>query len=131
MGDALRIGLVGAGQISGQYLRTLPRLPGVTLTKVADLDSDRAEAAASQVPGAVAVPLADLYSADDVDLVLNLTIPQAHAQVALDAIAAGKHVYGEKPLAVGTSRAREILAAAEQTGVRVGCAPDTVLGTGV
>jgi predicted dehydrogenase len=131
VGDALRIGLIGAGQISGQYLRTLPRLPGLTLTKVADLDAERAKAAARQAPGAVAVTPADLYASDDVDLVLNLTIPQAHAQVALDAIGAGKHVYGEKPLAAGSSQAREVLAAANQAGVRVGCAPDTVLGTGV
>lgn len=131
MGDTLRIGLIGAGQISGQYLRTLPRLPGLVLTKVADLDAERAKAAARQAPGAVAVAPADLYAADDVDLVLNLTIPRAHAQVALEAIAAGKHVYGEKPLAAGTSRAREVLAAATQAGVRIGCAPDTVLGTGL
>ncbi|MGH3417955.1 MAG: Gfo/Idh/MocA family protein, partial [Actinocrinis sp.] len=55
----------------------------------------------------------------------------AHARVAMDAIAAGKHVYGEKPLAADTSSARAILAAAEQAGLRVGCAPDTVLGTGI
>ena len=131
MGDALRVGLIGAGQISGQYLRTLPRLPGLTLTKVADIDAERAQAAASQAPGATAVTPGELYVAQDVDLILNLTVPQAHAQVALDAIAAGKHVYGEKPLAAGTSQAREVLAAADRAGVRVGCAPDTVLGTGV
>jgi predicted dehydrogenase len=131
MGDALKIGLVGAGQISGQYLRTLPRLSGLTLTKVADIDADRARAAAQQAPGAVVVTPEELYAADDVDLVLNLTIPQAHAQVALNAIAAGKHVYGEKPLAAGTTQARDVLAAAERANVRIGCAPDTVLGTGV
>jgi predicted dehydrogenase len=131
MGDALRVGLVGAGQISGAYLRTLPRLRGLTLTRVADLDADRARAAAAEVPGVVPTTPDELYAADDVDLVLNLTIPQAHAQVALDAIAAGKHVYGEKPLAVGTGQARAVLAAAAAAGVRVGCAPDTVLGTGV
>ncbi len=137
MGDALRVALVGAGQISGQYLRTLPRLPGLALTRIADLDLDRARAAAEQYgaqperAAPVAVPLGELYTADDVDLVLNLTIPAAHARIALDAIAAGKHVYNEKPLAVGASRARDLLAAAEKAGVRVGCAPDTVLGTGI
>lgn len=131
MGDALRVGLVGAGQISGAYLSTLPRLPGLALTKIADVDIERAASAAQQASGAVAVTPQELYDADDVDLVLNLTIPRAHAQVALDAIAAGKHVYNEKPLALGTSQARDVLAAAEHAGVRVGCAPDTVLGTGV
>jgi predicted dehydrogenase len=131
VGDALRIGLVGAGYISGQYLRTLPRLPGLTLVKVADLDAERARLVASQTPGAVAVTPAELFAADDVDLVLNLTLPLAHAEVVLAAIAGGKHVYSEKPLAADTAQARELLAAAERAGLRLGCAPDTVLGTGI
>jgi predicted dehydrogenase len=67
---------------------------------------------------------------DDVDAVLNLTIPAAHAEVALAALAAGKHVYGEKPLAANRKEAEAVLAAAHEAGLRVGCAPDTVLGTG-
>jgi predicted dehydrogenase len=124
VGDALRVGLVGIGNISRQYLDTLPRLPGVSLVAAADLDPARV------VPGVRMLRPEELYAADDVDLVLNLTIPQAHAAVALSAIAAGKHVYGEKPLALSTSEGRTVLSAAEAAGVRVGCAPDTVLGTG-
>jgi len=127
----LRIGLVGAGQISGAYLATLRRLSNVAVVTVADLDETRAAAAAAAVPGARPLAVTDLLAAGDVDLVLNLTIPAAHADVALAAITAGKHVYGEKPLAVTAGRAREVLAAAARAGVRVGCAPDTVLGTGV
>ncbi|MFF7472993.1 Gfo/Idh/MocA family oxidoreductase [Streptomyces sp. NPDC008092] len=129
--NPLRIGLVGAGQISGAYLRTFPRLANLRLTAVADLDLERAKTAAADVPGARALALPELCAADDVDLVLNLTIPAAHAEVAHAAIAAGKHVYGEKPLAATTAEARAVLDAAERAGVRVGCAPDTVLGTGV
>lgn len=124
MGDALRVGIVGIGNISRQYLETLPRLPGVSLVAAADLDPART------VPDVRMLRPAELYSADDVDLVLNLTIPRAHAEVALSAIGAGKHVYNEKPLALSTSEGREVLTAAEAAGVRVGCAPDTVLGTG-
>jgi predicted dehydrogenase len=127
----LRIGLIGAGQISGAYLATLRRLPNVAVVAVADLDETRARTAAAGVPGARPLAVADLLAAGDVDLVLNLTIPAAHAEVALAAIGAGKHVYGEKPLAVTAGQAREVLAAAARAGVRVGCAPDTVLGTGV
>lgn len=124
MGDTLRVGLVGIGNISRQYLDTFPRLPGVSLVAAADLDPSRS------VPGVRLLRPAELYAADDVDLVLNLTIPAAHAEVALAAIASGKHVYGEKPLALSTSEGREVLASAATAGVRVGCAPDTVLGTG-
>ena len=127
----LRIGVVGAGQISHAYLGTLRRLSNVEVMAVCDLDETRARAAAGATPGARPLDAAGLLTADDVDLVLNLTIPAAHADVALASIAAGKHVYGEKPVAVTTRQAREVLAAAARAGVRVGCAPDTVLGTGV
>lgn len=125
MGDALRVGIVGLGTISRQYLDTLPRLPGVQVVAVADQNP------ALSVEGIRVLTPAALYAADEVDLVLNLTIPAAHAPVALAAIAAGKHVYGEKPLALSTVEASSVLEAAAAAGVRVGCAPDTVLGTGV
>ncbi|WP_372350918.1 Gfo/Idh/MocA family protein [Streptomyces sp. KL116D] len=127
----LRIGVVGTGQISGAYLRTLSALPELSVTAVADLDESRAAAVAATLPGARALPTKELYTAEDVDLVLNLTVPAAHADVAHAAISAGKHVYGEKPLAATTAEARDVLAAADAAGVRIGCAPDTVLGTGV
>jgi len=130
VGEALRVGIVGIGNISGQYLATLPHHPGLRLTAVTDLDPDRAAEVARAHPGVRAVPPDELYRADDVDLVLNLTVPSAHAEVALTAIAAGKHVYNEKPLALTTEAGRAVLAAATAAGVRVGCAPDTVLGTG-
>jgi predicted dehydrogenase len=131
VGGPLRIGVVGAGNISGAYLGTLPRLANVEVTAVADLDPARARHAAGQSPAARALPVDGLLAAPDVDLVLNLTIPAAHAEVAHAAIAAGKHVYGEKPLAAATGAARTVLDAAADAGLRVGCAPDTVLGTGV
>ncbi|TXR51716.1 Gfo/Idh/MocA family protein [Quadrisphaera setariae] len=131
MSKPLRVGVVGAGKISEQYSLNLARLPQLALTAVADLDTARAEALASAHEGARALPLQQLLEADDVDVVLNLTIPAAHAEVALAAIAAGKHVYGEKPLAATTAEGRAVLEAAAAAGVRVGCAPDTVLGTGV
>jgi predicted dehydrogenase len=131
MGDTMRVGIVGVGTISDAYLRTLPRLENLNLVAVADLDPARALACAERRDGVRALPLDELYASGDVDLVLNLTIPQAHAEVALAAIAGGKHVYGEKPLALNTTEARGVLAAAAEAGVRVGCAPDTVLGTGV
>ncbi|TDN91687.1 Gfo/Idh/MocA family oxidoreductase [Microbacterium sp. BK668] len=131
MGSAHRIGVVGLGFISAVYLETLAAAPDVEITAVADLDRARADAAAGSLPSARARSVDALLAADDVDIVLNLTIPAAHADIALGAIAHGKHVYGEKPLAVTFADAEEILRAARTAGVRVGCAPDTVLGTGI
>ncbi len=127
----LRVGIVGCGAIVAQYLQTLPNLPAVELVAVADLDSERALAVAAAHPGVRALSVDELLGAVDVDIVLNLTIPAAHAEIALRAIAHGKHVYGEKPLATDTRSAQRVLAAAERAGVLVGCAPDTVLGIGV
>ncbi|RBM20792.1 Gfo/Idh/MocA family protein [Streptomyces sp. PT12] len=132
MGQPLRIGIVGAGAISGAYLGTLAHAPALRLTAVADLDLARAEHLAERADGRVAVAgsAAELVERDDVDAVLNLTVPAVHATVALASLAAGKHVYGEKPLAATRQEAQAILAAARAAGLRVGCAPDTVLGTG-
>ncbi len=130
MGQPLRIGVVGCGAISGQYLATASRLAALDVTAVADLRSDRADAIAAR-HGARALSVEALVADPEVDLVLNLTIPEAHAEVALTAIAAGKHVYGEKPLASTTTAARKVMDAASAAGVRLGCAPDTVLGTGI
>lgn len=130
----LNIGIVGAGKISGAYLSTLERLTSLRLTAVTDLDPGRAQAVADRAPAgedvAVVPSVAALVARDDVDAVLNLTIPAAHADVALAALRAGKHVYGEKPLAANREEADVVLAAAREAGLRVGCAPDTVLGTG-
>ena len=127
----LRVGVVGAGKISGQYAATLAALPSVVVTAVADLDPGRASALVAALPGATARSLHDLLAADDVDVVLNLTVPAAHAEVALAAIGAGKHVYTEKPLTATGPTARAVVEAAAAAAVRLGCAPDTVLGTAV
>lgn len=130
-GSPLNIGMVGCGNISGQYLRTIDRLPSLRLVAVADLDADRAREVAQANEGVRALTVPELLADPEVDVVLNLTIPAAHADVALAAIAHGKDVYGEKPLAANMSDALRVVAAAKEAGVRLGCAPDTVLGTGI
>ncbi|WP_129790162.1 Gfo/Idh/MocA family protein [Promicromonospora panici] len=135
MGQPLRVGIVGVGAISGQYLTTFARLASegsdtVRLVAVADLDEIRAAAVAAE-QGVRALTVDELIKDPEVDLVLNLTIPAAHAEIALQAIAAGKAVYGEKPLAATLEDARAVVDAARAAGVALGCAPDTVLGTGV
>jgi predicted dehydrogenase len=130
-GEHTRVGIIGCGAIIAQYLANFRRLDQLELVAVADLDAARAQAVADDYDGVRAVSVDELLAAEDVDLVLNLTIPAAHADVALTAIAAGKSVYGEKPLAATTAEAWQVLEAAREAGVVVGCAPDTVLGTGI
>ncbi len=125
-----RVGIVGLGNISGQYLATLASLTGVELVAVADRELALSDNVAERT-GATAMTVPDLLASPSVDVVLNLTPPPAHAQVALAAIAAGKHVYTEKPLALSTVDAYAVLDAAAGAGVRVGSAPDTFLGTGL
>jgi predicted dehydrogenase len=124
------VGIVGVGTIAAQYLATFARLPEVRLVAVADLDTARAETVARE-QGVRALSVPELLRDPEVELVVNLTVPAAHAAVALDAIAAGKAVYGEKPLAATVAEARRVVTAAREAGVRLGCAPDTVLGTGL
>ncbi len=131
MGQPLNIGIIGCGTIVAAYLATFPKLKSVRLVAAADIDPLRAEAVAHKYPGVRALSVADLLADNEVDLVLNLTIPVAHAEIALQAIGAGKSVYNEKPLAATTGEGRMVLDAARSADVRVGCAPDTVLGTGI
>ena len=130
MGQPLRVGIVGCGAISAQYLKTFAELTSVQLVAVADLDPHRARAVA-QDQGVRALDVNALLADPEVDLVLNLTIPAAHAEIALKAIAAGKSIYNEKPLAATLAEARTVIDAAAAAGVVVGCAPDTVLGPGI
>jgi predicted dehydrogenase len=128
VGDPHGIGIIGLGFISRQYLATLS---SARLVAVADIDAARATEVAASLPGTVACTVEELLDHPDVRTVLNLTVPAAHAEIALAAIAHGKNVYGEKPLAASFEPAKQILAAAAEAGVTVGCAPDTVLGTGI
>lgn len=131
MGSPHRVGIIGVGVISSHYRKTFAESASIQVTALADIDLARAEAAAAEIPGAQAMTPEQLLASDQVDTVLNLTIPAAHAEVALAAIAAGKNVFGEKPLAATYDDACTVIAAGTAAGVWVGCAPDTVLGTGI
>jgi predicted dehydrogenase len=125
-----RVGLIGCGNISDVYLVNSRLFRDFLVTACADL----VPAAAKRQSEKYAIPARDikaLLASDDVDIVLNLTIPEAHAEVSLAALEAGKHVYSEKPLATNVADGRAIVALAKARGLRVGAAPDTVLGPGV
>lgn len=125
------IGVIGAGVISQIYLKNLTtRFPGVRVVGVADIVPAAAQARAAEF-GVSAFSVDDLLAHPDVKIVLNLTIPAAHYPVAIQAIAAGKSVYNEKPLAGEVGQGQDVLDAAKAAGVLVGGAPDTFLGAGL
>jgi len=122
-----RVGLVGCGVISRHYAENATAFDSFTLVACADVDPVRAKELAAEHGLAVA-SVDDLVADRTIDVVLNLTPPAAHAAVLRASLAAGKHVYTEKPLAATVEEAEEILADAERHGLRIGCAPDIFLG---
>ncbi len=125
--NPMGIGLIGCGNISSQYLKAVRSFPILEVRAIADLNPDvaRARGAEFNVPvKSVAALLAD----PSIDIVVNLTVPMAHVEVGLQAVAAGKHVHSEKPLGIAVAEAKTLIDAAKAKGVRIGCAPDTFLG---
>lgn len=129
--DPLRIGIIGCGNISGIYFKNLGLFAETEVVACADLDLGRAQAAAEE--HGIANPLSpdELLAHPDVELVLNLTVPKAHASVARNAIRAGKHVYNEKPLTDNFEEAKLLIQEAKAANLVIGCAPDTFLGAGI
>jgi len=125
------IGVIGAGMISDTYLENLTSFPDVRVVIVGDLDPARAQAQAEKYEVPESGDSDAVLSHPDVELVVNLTIPAVHAQVSSQAIAAGKHVWSEKPISVDRDSGRALLKSADSAGLLVGVAPDTVLGQGV
>ena len=130
-GGPVGVAVVGCGTISTEYLRNLTSFPDLRVLFCADLEIARAkaQAAAFDVPGAGTA--AEALAGPGVEIVVNLTVPAAHAAVSAAAVAAGKSVWVEKPLALDSASAHDLMAAAAAAGVRIGCAPDTVLGAGL
>ncbi|GAA1542675.1 putative dehydrogenase [Microbacterium ginsengiterrae] len=130
-GSRVGVGIVGAGTISDQYLENLTAFSDLEVRFVADLDTERAAAQAAKWGVGASGSYEQLLADEDIEIVVNLTIPAVHVDVALQAVAAGKHVWGEKPYALDLASARELSQAADAAGVRVAVAPDTILGAGL
>lgn len=125
------VGIIGAGVISKTYLENLTSFPDVEVLAIGDIVTEAASTRAEEFGIATHGGPEAVLEHDGVELVINLTIPAVHAEVALQAIESGKHVFNEKPLALDRVAAKALLDAAEQAGLRVGCAPDTFLGSGL
>ena len=123
------IGVIGCGVISNAYLKAAQRFPVLDIKAVADMRSEAAEKRGAEfgVPG---MRVDQMLKRDDIEIVVNLTVPLAHTDVSLAVLNAGKHVHSEKPLGVNVVEARKVMDLAAQKNLRVGCAPDTFLGGG-
>jgi predicted dehydrogenase len=129
-GPPARVGIVGCGDVTSLYLPGMAPFASIELAACADLDGDRAAALAER-GGFPALSVEALLAEPTIEIALVLTPPAAHAAVSRAAIAAGKHVYSEKPLATTLDEARGVLDDAAAAGLRVGAAPDTFLGGGL
>jgi predicted dehydrogenase len=124
----VRIALVGAGNIADRYAERIAAEPALELAGATDLDAARAERLVAAHGGRAYPDLAAVLADEGVDTVVNLTVPQAHAEVTAAALRAGKHVHSEKPLALRHEDALMLVELAREHGVRLGAAPATLLG---
>jgi len=124
----MNVAIVGAGVIAQRYAERIAEVDGLTLVGVTDVLSERAEALAGMHDASAYDTLEELLSAGEVETVVNLTIPTKHVEVTRAALEAGKHVHTEKPLAQRAGDAHALAALARERGVRLSCAPATLLG---
>ena len=130
MSEKVKVGVVGCGNISGAYLPTDKKFSWVEITACADLVREKAEEKAAEHGSARACSVEELLADPEIRIVVNLTIPGAHYEVAMAALDAGKCVHSEKPLALTRDEGKKLLAKAKEKGLLVGSAPDTFFGGG-
>lgn len=127
MKKALGVGIIGCGNISTTYFSLAPLFRGIEVRACADINPAVAKARAEQF-GVRAMPVDDLFQADDIDIAVNLTIPAAHYEIAARSLDAGKHVYSEKPFVLTVAEGIDLKKRAAKNKLRAGSAPDTFLG---
>ncbi len=132
-GKRVGVGFIGTGNISSAYLKAIlgrdgmPGFPVLDVRGLADMRPEAAQARADEF-GLKAMSIDAMLADPEIALIINLTIPRAHVDVGLKCLAAGKHVYSEKPLGINFAEGRKLLDAANAAGLRIGSAPDTFLG---
>jgi predicted dehydrogenase len=127
MTKELGVGILGCGNISTTYFQLSPLFKGIKVLACADLNPEAAKLRASEY-GVKAQTVDELLANDDLDVIVNLTIPDAHFAVSKAILQAGKHVYSEKPLTVTLEQGKELQALGREKNLAIGCAPDTFLG---
>ncbi|WP_336749643.1 Gfo/Idh/MocA family oxidoreductase [Pantoea vagans] len=122
-----RVGIVGCGNICDRYFAGAARSELVEIVACSDIIFSVAQAKA-ELHSVKALTFEQMLESNEIDIILNLTIPAVHVEIGLAALAAGKHVYSEKPLGTSLDEARYLLEAAEKANLRIGCAPDSFFG---
>jgi predicted dehydrogenase len=123
----LGVGIIGCGNISTAYFTLAPLFKGIKVVACSDINMNAAELRAEEF-GVKAQTVDELLANPEVDVVVNLTIPDAHYPVSKRILEAGKHVYSEKPLVLSLEQGEDLRRIAKEKGLSVGCAPDTFLG---
>jgi predicted dehydrogenase len=126
-----KIGIVGCGNISDIYIEAGEKFDILEIVACADLIPERAHTKAEKHAIPRACTTEELLADPEIEIVVNLTTPGAHAEVGLAAVEAGKSIYNEKPLTIRREDGARLLRLARDRGARVGCAPDTFLGGGL
>src|SRR5437868_2359065 len=109
MAGPTRVGVIGCGQISGIYFETAQRMADLEVIACADVLPEAVTFRADMYGIARRYTPDQLLADPEIEIVLNLTSPQAHATVARQILESGKSVYGEKPLATTREDARQML----------------------
>jgi len=117
--NKLGIGIIGCGNISDIYLENLSKVfKEVNLIGCADIVEEKAREKSEQYNiGYFTVD--ELLNSEDIDIVVNLTIPKAHREVCEQALRHGKHVYVEKPLSLSTKDGKNLLEIAKEKGLQI------------
>ncbi|RUU56366.1 Gfo/Idh/MocA family oxidoreductase, partial [Mesorhizobium sp. M2C.T.Ca.TU.009.01.2.1] len=127
MADKLGVGVIGCGNISKAYFSLAPLFRGIEMRACADINMEAATARAKEFK-LRAETVSDLLRDDEIDIIVNLTIPAVHYEVSKAVLDAGKHVYSEKPFVLSIKEGLDLKKRAEKKGLRIGSAPDTFLG---
>lgn len=127
----VKTAVIGCGNISSIYLENAAKWEIIDLRACANRTLPRAQSQAEKFNVPQALPIEEVLADPEIELIINLTTPDVHAEIGLAALRAGKSVYNEKPLAISRADGRLMLEEAQKRGLLVGCAPDTFLGGGL
>ncbi|MBR2364946.1 MAG: Gfo/Idh/MocA family oxidoreductase [Lentisphaeria bacterium] len=124
-----KVGIIGCGMISDAYFKASSKFNILEVVACSDIIPERS-AKKNEMYGVPNVTNEELLANKDIEIVINLTPPQVHSKIAMDALNAGKHTHSEKPFGVDAADAAKVMALSKEKNLRVGCAPDTFLGSG-